>query len=139
MASGLRTLSGCSQEVLRALYWKNSPLRFPPELLFASCVAGCVHELWYVEDVGEPLASRGVAGSPGRKDGGVECFLCDAGACKKFHDDIFIAVLVVCPMLSQLRFGKQVSYVYETLEIEMQPWWCRLYLISHPISSSGIP
>ena len=92
-----------------------------------------MHELWYVEDVGEPLASRGVDSSLGRKGVGVECFLCDAGACKKFHDDIFIAVLVVCPMLSQLRFGKQESYVYENLEIEMQPWWCRLYLISHHI------
>ena len=53
-----------------------------------------MHELWYV---GEPLASRGVGGSPGRKEGGewVECFLCDADACKKFHDSIFIAVRLV--------------------------------------------
>ena len=62
-----------------------------------------MHELWYVEDVGEPLASRGVDSSLGRK-GGVECFLCDAGACKKFHDDIFIAVpLVVAVALRQAR------------------------------------
>ena len=56
-----------------------------------------MHELWYVEDVGEPLASRGVDGSPGRKEGGqwVECFFCDADACKKFHDSIFIAVPLV--------------------------------------------
>ena len=62
-----------------------------------------MHELWYVEDVGEPLASHGVDGSPGRKEGGgVECFLCDADACKKFHDDIFIAVpLVVAVALRQ--------------------------------------
>ena len=59
-------------------------------------------------------ASCGVDGSPGWKEGGwgVEWFLCDADACKKFHQSIFVAVLGVCPLLSQLRFGKQVSYVY---------------------------
>ena len=58
-----------------------------------------MHELWYV---GEPLARRGVGGSPGRKEGGVEQFLCDADACKKFHDSIFIAEpLVVAVALRQ--------------------------------------
>ena len=38
----------------------------------------------------------------GGRRGGVECFLCDADACKKFHDDIFIAVpLVVAVALRQ--------------------------------------
>ena len=55
-----------------------------------------------MEDVGEPLASRGVASSPGRKEGGVEWFLRDADACKKFHHSIFIAVpLVVAVALRQ--------------------------------------
>ena len=42
---------------------------------------------------------------------GVECFLCDADGFKRFHQSICIAGLVVCPLLSQLRFGKPVSFV----------------------------
>ena len=56
-----------------------------------------MHELWYVEDAGEPLrqlwCGRFTGAEGGR--GGVECFLCDADACKKFHDSIFIAVRLV--------------------------------------------
>ena len=70
VASGLRTLSGCIQEALRALYWKNSPLRLPPGLSFASCVAGCMHELWYVEDAGEPLRQLWCGRFTGAEGGG---------------------------------------------------------------------
>ena len=69
-------------------------------------------ELRYVEDVGEPLRKLWCGRFTGVEGGGVECFLCDADACKKFHQSIFVAVLGVCPLLSQLRCGKQVSYVY---------------------------
>ena len=84
-------------------------------------------------------ASRGVDGSPGRKEGGgverVEWFLCDADACKKFHDDIFIAVpLVVAVAL------RQASVIYV---LNFGDRNAALVVLSLPditsYSSSGIP
>ena len=101
------------QKVLRGPHWKNSPLRLRPSLSFASCVAGgIICELWYVEDVGEPLRQLRCGRFTRVEGGGVECFLCDADARKKFHQSIFTAGLDVCLVLLQLRFGKPVSFVY---------------------------
>ena len=65
-----------------------------------------MHELWYLEDAGEPLRQLWCGRFTGAEGGGgverVECFLCDADACKKFHHSIFIAVpLVVAVALRQ--------------------------------------